>query len=77
MDPRTEQAVGGKLVWRRPDGTPIACHEKIKVMNQNLDELRQMTQDALEDALLMGASEAQVREVLHRLVDELANPYGG
>ena len=38
-------------------------------------ELRQTAQDALEDALLMGCSESQMRLVLHELVDSLVNPY--
>jgi hypothetical protein len=62
-------------VWRQPDGHPVSCVEKIKVLNQNLDEIRQLAQDALEDAILMGCDEAQVRAVLQRLVDDLQNPY--
>jgi len=62
-------------VWRQPDGSPVSCLEKIKVLNENLAEIEQMAQDALEDAILMGCDEVQVRGVLHRLVDALANPY--
>ena len=51
-------------VWCNPEGQPVACVEKIKVMHENLEELRQMAQDALEDAILMGCDEAQVRAVL-------------
>ena len=61
--------------WKKPDGSPVSCVEKIKVLNENFAELRQMAQDALEDAVLMGCSESQIREVLHQLVDELDNPY--
>lgn len=64
-------------IWRQPDGEPVSCVEKIKVLNENLQEIREIAQDALEDALLMGCDEAQVREVLHRLVDVLENPYAG
>ena len=64
-------------VWRQDDGAPVSCLEKIKVLNENYAELRQMTQDAFEDALLIGCSEAQVRSVLHALVDALYNPYPG
>ena len=64
-------------VWRRDDGAPVSCLEKIKVLNENYAELRQMTQDAFEDALLLGCSEAQVRAALRALVDELRNPYPG
>jgi hypothetical protein len=62
-------------VWRQPDGQPVSCVEKIKVLNENLAELQQMAQDALEDALLMGCDERQVREVLQRLMTSLENPY--
>lgn len=61
--------------WLQPDGQPVSCREKIKVLNENLDEIRDMAQDALEDAILMGCDEKQVREVLHGIVDGLDNPY--
>ena len=62
-------------VWRQDDGAPVSCLEKIKVLNENYAELRQIAQDAFEDALLIGCSQAQVRAVLHELVDALVNPY--
>jgi hypothetical protein len=62
-------------VWRQPDGQPVSCVDKIKVLNENLEELQQMAQDALEDAILMGADETQIREVLQHLVRSLDNPY--
>jgi hypothetical protein len=65
----------GRHVWRQPDGHPVSCVEKIKVLNQNLDEIRQLAQDALEDAILMGCDEAQVRAILQNLVEDLQNPY--
>jgi hypothetical protein len=70
-------ATGKPPVWRQDDGAPVSCTEKIKVLNENYAELRQMAQDALEDALLVGCSEAQLRSVLHELVDSLHNPYPG
>jgi hypothetical protein len=62
-------------LWRQSDGSPVSCLEKLKVLNENYAELQQIAQDALEDALIMGCSEQQVREALHRLVDDLSNPY--
>ena len=64
-------------VWRHDDGAPVSCLEKIKVLNENYAELQQTAQDALEDALLMGCSEEQVRDALHQLVNALRNPYLG
>ena len=62
-------------VWRTPKGEPVSCVEKIKVLNENLAELRALAQDALEDAVLMGCDERQVREVLGAIVAGLVNPY--
>ena len=73
MQPSDERPIS----WRQPDGTPIACQEKLKILNENLFELRQVAQDALEDALLMGCDETQVRDVLRALIDSLSNPFAG
>jgi hypothetical protein len=74
--PIRAQAKGSDFpVWRQPDGQPVSCVEKIKVLNENLTEIQQLAQDALEDAILMGCDETQVREVLRGLVEALDNPY--
>ena len=64
-------------VWRRADGTVISCVEKIKVLNENLVELKQMAQDAFEDALLLECPEEVIRNELHKLVDSLVDPWVG
>jgi len=73
--PKAKASHGKPPVWRHDDGTPVSCLEKIKVLNENYVELHQMAQDALEDALLIGCNESQVRQALHELVDALVNPY--
>ncbi|HZH47854.1 MAG TPA: hypothetical protein VEY31_14580 [Roseococcus sp.] len=55
-------------VWPGRDGAPVACREKIKVLEENHAELAQMLRDALEDAVLMGVDEAAMRDILARLV---------
>jgi hypothetical protein len=62
-------------VWKQPDGKPVSCLEKIKVLNQNLEEIRGLAQDALEDAVLMGCDEGQIRAVFNAMLDDLKNPY--
>ena len=64
-----------KTIWKRPDGSIVACTEKIKVLRENLEELRQMAQDAFEDALLMECDENQIRAVFQELIANLENPY--
>ncbi|HAF00321.1 MAG TPA: hypothetical protein DCO68_07885 [Methylophilaceae bacterium] len=61
--------------WVRDDGSVVSCTEKVKVMAENFDEIKQFVQDAFEDGLLMEVNEQQMREALHQLVDGLTNPY--
>jgi hypothetical protein len=70
-----DRAAGDIPDWRTPEGEAVSCVEKIKVLNENLAELRALAQDALEDAVLMGCDERQVREVLGAIVAGLVNPY--
>ena len=63
------------VIWRQPDGAPVSCIDKLKVLNENLEEIRQFCQDALEDAVLMGCDEAQARDVLESLIRSIENPY--
>jgi nitrogen fixation/metabolism regulation signal transduction histidine kinase len=63
-------------MWRSPSGEVVACVEKLKVLRENLEEIQQLCQDALEDAVLMGCDEHQFKQVLGNLVQHLENPYG-
>lgn len=64
-----------KVIWKSSDGSLIACKEKIKVLEENLQEFQQEAQDILEDALLIGCDEKQIKEVLHATIAELTDPY--
>ncbi|MDQ3267911.1 MAG: hypothetical protein M3P47_04180 [Pseudomonadota bacterium] len=64
-----------QTIWRSPTGEVVACVEKNKVLSENMEEIRQICQDALEDAVLMGCDEQQFRAVLTDLVKSLKNPY--
>lgn len=62
------------MIWRQSDGAPVSCEEKISVLQENLDEVRQVCQDAFEDAILMGVDEQQIRDVLAALIKTLKTP---
>lgn len=55
--------------WVKPDGSPVSCTEKVMVLNENYEELSKAIKDALEDALVLGCSEEQVRASFHALID--------
>ena len=60
--------------WPQPDGTPVSCRDKLKVLAENHAELAQAMQDAFEDAVLMGVDEAAMRAILTEMVQRLASP---
>jgi uncharacterized protein (UPF0335 family) len=60
--------------WVQADGSPIACREKLKVLEENRMELAQVMRDAFEDAVLMGVDEAAMRGVLSDMVAGLKSP---
>ena len=61
----------GAPCWVKPDGSPVSCTQKVKVLNENYEELREALKDALEDSLLLGCSEKQIRQSFHDLIDEI------
>jgi hypothetical protein len=58
----------------QPDGIPVSCREKLRVLEENEAELRQVMQDAFDDAVLIGVDEASLRARLRSMVDALASP---
>lgn len=69
--------VAAPVRWIGRDGMPVTCDEKVKVLNENLDEMRQLCQQVLEDAVIMGCSEHFVRVVLSDAIASLERPYAG
>ncbi|GBQ28286.1 hypothetical protein AA0472_2646 [Acetobacter estunensis NRIC 0472] len=64
-------------IWPQSDGTPVSCTEKLLVLRENWEELRDVMRDAFEDAVLMGVDEAAMRRLLGDMVAGLASPRAG
>lgn len=64
-------------VWPQPDGAPISCREKLRMLEENHTELTQVMRDTFEDAVLMGVDAAAMRQILTGMVDELKSPLKG
>ena len=56
--------------WEGLDDENISCTEKIKILNENIIEIDQIIEDALEDAVLMGANPKQVIKVIIKSLEE-------
>ena len=63
--------------WPRPDGSPVDCAEKLRVLRENHGELVQTLRDCFDDAVLMGVDADAMRDLLHGMVDALRDPRSG
>lgn len=61
-------------LWPQPDGAPVSCREKLKMLAENHAELAQAMQDAFEDAVLMGVDAQAMRSILIDMIGKLENP---
>jgi len=57
-------------IWKGTNDKSISCTEKIKILNENIIEINQITDDAIEDAILMGADPNQVIEIIMQSLKE-------
>ena len=61
-------------LWPGRDGSPISCRDKLKMLNENHDELAQVMRDAFEDAVLMGVDEDAMRRIITEMAAGLRSP---
>jgi hypothetical protein len=61
-------------LWLQPDGTPVSCREKLKVLEENWEEAETVLRETFEDAVLMGVDPEEVRRMLAALVESLRGP---
>ena len=59
--------------WKDKNNKPVSCNEKIKILNENILEIDQMTEDAVEDAILMGVNPEQVVSILTKALNKKIN----
>ena len=56
--------IAAPTLWPQPDGEPVSCREKLRMLAENHAELAQTLQDAFDDAILMGVDETAMRRIL-------------
>ncbi len=61
-------------VWLTPAGEPVACRDKLRVLDENLAEAQQVLHDAFEDAVLMGVDPQAIRQALVSIIAHLPGP---
>ncbi|NVN12624.1 MULTISPECIES: hypothetical protein [Nguyenibacter] len=61
-------------IWRQPDGSPVSCQDKLRVLAENYRELCEVMRDAFEDAVLIGVDAQEMKQVIHGIVSALQSP---
>ena len=64
-----------EIKWIDKQGQALTCHEKLKVLSENLSELQLMAQDVFEAALILSVDETQIRKVMAKMISDMENPY--
>lgn len=64
-----------QIKWVDDAGNLISCTEKIKVMQQNLAELKATLQDILDDGVLMEINENQLKEEMKKIIENISFSY--
>lgn len=57
--------------WIGRDGMPLTCEDKIMLLNDHLEEINELCQQAFEEAMHMGCSEEFMRIVLQNMISTL------
>ncbi len=57
--------------WIGRDGMPLTCEEKIMLLNDHMEEINELCQQAFEEAMHMGCSEEFMRIVLQEMISAL------
>lgn len=63
------------LDWKDKKNKVINCDEKLKVLNENFEEIKNITQSAYDDALLMGCDDNDFKSKLILLIKNLKFSY--
>ena len=54
--------------WYTVKKKKISCEEKIKLLNQNIEEFQNLANDILDEAILMGVDKKQLLEIMTNVI---------
>ena len=61
--------------WLYADGEVISCTEKVKVLEENIEEIEQIVQDAVDDAVIMGHDLESYKIILIELINSIESDF--
>ena len=54
--------------WYTVEKKKISCKEKIKLLNQNIEEFQNLAHDILDEAILMGVDKKQILKIMANVI---------
>jgi len=57
-----------KHIWKTKSKEIISCDEKLKILDENLIEIENIFQSAMDDAILMGCDENDFKSKVIKLI---------
>ena len=54
--------------WYTVKNKKISCKEKIKLLNQNIEEFQNLAHDILDEAILMGVDKKQILKIMANVI---------
>ena len=57
-----------QYIWKTKSKEIISCDEKLKILNENLNEIESLCQSAMDDAILMGCDEEDFKSKVIELI---------
>ncbi len=64
-----------KYLWKTKSGEIISCDEKLKVLNENFNELENAFKNALDDAVLIGCDEYDFKLKFFRVIRAIKSSF--
>ena len=63
------------ILWKSKDDEIVSCEEKVKVLNENYDEIKTIIQNSFDDAILMGCDEDDFKKKISDLIKNIDFSY--
>ena len=57
--------------WITKKKAKITCKEKIRILNGNIEDIKNLLEETYDEAILMGADPMQVKEVFNKVLKNI------